>query len=63
MNNEVKILNMSQVYFYIENNVNPKRVECGYKHKLVFVFDKDATNELFTKWLNNPSRPNSITDE
>ena len=54
--NEIKILNMAQVYFYIENGVNPLRVECGFKKKLVFIFDKESTNSLYTQWMNNPNR-------
>lgn len=50
---EIKILNMEQVYFYIEHGVSPKRIECGYKHKLVFVFDKEMTHDLYSKWLEN----------
>ena len=54
--NEIKILNMAQVYFYVENGVNPLRVECGFKKKLVFIFDKESTNKLYTQWMNNPNR-------
>lgn len=48
---ELRILNIEQVYFYIENGVNPLKIECGYNKRLVFVFTKEETQKLFTKWL------------
>jgi len=50
---EIKLLNMEQVYFYIENGISPLRVECGFKNRIVFVFDKDSTSKLYGKWLEN----------
>ena len=50
---ELKIMNMKQVAFYVSNGVQPKRIEVGYNNKIVFIFDKDSTNNLFTLWLKN----------
>lgn len=50
---ELKIMNMKQVAFYVSKGVQPKRIEVGYNNKIVFIFDKDSTNDLFTLWLKN----------
>lgn len=50
---ELKIMNMQQVAFYIQHGVQPKRIDVGYNKKIVFIYDKDSTNDLFTLWLKN----------
>ena len=50
--NEVKLVNRLQVAKYIENGVQPIRIELGDNGKLLFVFSKQETNHLYTKWLN-----------
>lgn len=50
---ELKIMNMQQVAFYVSKGVQPKRIEVGYNDKIVFIFDKDSTNALYTLWLEN----------
>lgn len=47
---EVRLVNPKQVYYYISEGLQPKRLECGYDEKIVFVFDKKSSLELFTKW-------------
>lgn len=47
---EVRLINPKQVYYYLSQNVFPLRLECGYDEKIVFVFDKEATLRLFSKW-------------
>lgn len=47
---EVKIMNWKQVLFYTDNGVQPIRVERGFKDKVVLVYTKEATQELFHQW-------------
>lgn len=49
--NEIKILNNQQVYYYMENGVQPIRLECGRDNKVVFVFNKEQTQELYIEWV------------
>ena len=51
MENTVKILNLKQVVFYITNGVQPIRVEIGHREKLVFVFPKEETQQLYSDWI------------
>lgn len=48
----VYIYNLQQAYFYIQNNLLPLKVD---KHprtnRTFFVFDREKSNPLFTKWL------------
>lgn len=48
---ELKIMNYKQTMFYVDNGVQPIRVEHGYKDKLVFVFSKEDTYELYGEWI------------
>ena len=50
-NNEVKIINLIQVIAYSQNGIQPKRVDAGYNGKAVFIYDRDATQEIFHKWV------------
>lgn len=56
MSKELKIMNPEQVYFYISNGARPKRVDCGYNNKLVFIYDSESTQELFNQWKINHSK-------
>ena len=47
---ELKIMNMQQVAFYINNGVQPLRIEVGYRGKVVFIYDIESTHDLFIKW-------------
>ena len=51
MSNVVKIINMKQAHLYIKHHVKPIDV-FDSEGKLVFVFDKEKTKDLFTKWCN-----------
>ena len=56
MNNEIKILNMKQAIIYSQNGIQPIRLEWGRNNKIVFVFTKEETNAIYTRWLNNEFR-------
>jgi hypothetical protein len=47
---EVRLINPKQVYYYISEGIQPLRLECGYDEKIVFVFEKESTLKLFSKW-------------
>ncbi|MDF2588227.1 MAG: hypothetical protein K0S41_2068 [Anaerocolumna sp.] len=47
---EVRLINPRQVYYYISEGIQPLRLECGYDEKIVFVFQKEPTLKLFSKW-------------
>ena len=47
---EIKIINKWQVVFYLERNVQPIRLELGYNDRLVFVFLKEDTTEVWKQW-------------
>lgn len=46
---EVKLVNMKQVSGYIKYGIQPIRVEVS--DRLVFVFDKQETKEVWKLWL------------
>lgn len=46
----VKIINIKQASLYIKNGLQPIKVY--YDNHLVFEFDKEESNPLYTKWLN-----------
>ena len=48
---ELKIVNYRQALFYVENGVQPIRLEVGYEHKMVYVFSKDDTYDLYKYWI------------
>lgn len=47
---ELKIMNMQQVAFYVSKGVQPKRIEVGYRGKIVFIYDVEKTHDLFIQW-------------
>jgi hypothetical protein len=51
MKETVNILNTKQAGLYIKNGVKPVDLYWNEGY-LVFVFSKDDTRELYTKWLN-----------
>lgn len=51
MGNTVKIVNLKQVSVYIQNGVKP--IDVQYTNRLVFIFNKDDTTELFKQWVNH----------
>lgn len=50
MNETVKILNLVQSTFYVKHGVKPVDVQIGYEDKLVFVFDKQQTKQVWKLW-------------
>lgn len=46
----VKIVNLDQVSKYIQHGIKP--VDIQYTNRLVFVFDKEQTKDVFKKWRN-----------
>lgn len=47
---EIKLVNQRQVFLYAKNGVQPLRLECGYDDKLVYVFSRSETENLFELW-------------
>lgn len=47
----VKILDSKQVMLYVKHGVKPIDIFVD-NDKLIYVFTKDETRELYTKWLN-----------
>lgn len=47
---EIKLVNQRQVFLYIKNGIQPLRLECGYDDKLVYVFSRSETENLFELW-------------
>lgn len=47
---EIKIVNKLQVVFYLERNIAPIRLELGYDSKLIFVYRKEDTTEVWRQW-------------
>lgn len=48
----VKIVNGLQALYYIKSNIKPVDIFVGYNDKLVYVFDKKESEEVWKKWLN-----------
>lgn len=48
---ELKLINTEQVAFYLSKGVKPLRVELGKNNRIVFIYSKDETTELFGQWL------------
>ena len=51
----VKIINPVQAGFYFENGLKPLDIYLS-RGKWVWEFDKDESNPLFTRWLNNENK-------
>lgn len=49
-NDCVHIVNTLQVYKYLNNNAELLDVFCGNDNKLIYVFNKKDTYELYDKW-------------
>lgn len=53
LNEVIKIYNIKQAYFYIKEGLEPiglPRFDSN-KNKIYFVFDKEKSNPLYTKWI------------
>ena len=46
----VRIVNLKQIGVYIQNGIKP--IDIYFTDRLVFVFNKDETGELFERWKN-----------
>lgn len=56
-NEVVRICNVKQQIFYLNNQVYPIDIYTSYDDKndrkiIVMIFEKDKTKELYQKWLN-----------
>ena len=51
----VKIINPVQAGFYFENGLKTLDIYFS-RGKWVWEFDKDESNPLFTRWLNNENK-------
>ena len=51
-NDLVRLLNQKQVVFYMKNDVFPLWIDLGYNDRIVYVFLKQPTLMLFSKWRN-----------
>lgn len=49
---EVRIVNQKQCFLYIKHGLQPLRLECGHDNKLVYVFSREESEPLFSKWRN-----------
>lgn len=63
--NEVRVLNIFQVIYYMNRDVLPKSFypSIDYKtgeHVLVFIFDKNESAEAYASWQNNKANSRSI---
>ena len=53
----IHIYNPKQAYFYIQQGLIPEDVwENNTTGSICFVFDKDKSNPLYTKWLNREGK-------
>lgn len=50
-NNAIRIVNMQQVYFYLKHGALPVDIYAGFDNRVVVVFDRNATQELYDKWV------------
>lgn len=47
---EIKLVNQRQVFLYVKYGLQPLRLETGYNDKLVYVFSRSQSENLFEKW-------------
>lgn len=47
----IRIVNMQQVYFYLKHGAMPIDIYAGFDNRVVVVFDRNATQELYNKWV------------
>lgn len=59
INQEVKIVNPRQAGVYIANGIQPLRLELGYNDRIVFIFNRDATREVYKRWCAHEFENNS----
>lgn len=63
LNDIIKIYNMKQAYFYIREGLEPiglPRFDSN-KNKIYFVFDKEKSNPLYTKWIERSPKNKRLT--
>ena len=48
-----RIINPVQQALYVKHGAKPIDIYCGYDSRLVLVFNKEETKELFDKWVNH----------
>mgnify|MGYP006954109253 FL=1 len=53
----VKIINPVQAGFYYRNGLKP--LDIIFTDRWVWIFDKEASNPLYTRWLNNENQMNN----
>lgn len=46
----MQIINKFQVVFYLKNGVKPIDIELGRNDKMVYIFDKEDTKEVWEMW-------------
>lgn len=57
----VKIINPVQAGFYYKNGLKP--LEIVFTDRWVWVFDKESSNPLYTRWLNNEKSNDKLIEE
>lgn len=50
MNKTVKIVNKFQVVLYMKHGVKPIDIELGEDDKMLYIFDKEETKEVWELW-------------
>lgn len=50
INKKIKILNIEQAKYYINNDIKPLDIFIGKGGKIVFEFNRNDTTEVFDKW-------------
>lgn len=53
-NDKVYVYDLERAYWYIENGVRPIEIPSEHHrtHKIMFVFSKGETKDLYTRWVN-----------
>lgn len=54
----VRIVNPAQQAMYMKHGVYPIDIYVGYNSKIVFLFVKDDTKDVYEKWLNHDTSIN-----
>lgn len=49
----VRIVNPSQQYKYMKHGIYPIDIYPGYDGRIVYVFIKDETKEIYQKWIDH----------
>lgn len=51
MMKELRIVNYHQALFYVDHGVQPIRIERGEQNRVVYIFTKEQTYELYGLWI------------